>query len=313
MKVIDLHSDALLKLQMAEGKLAFKDNKEMHVTYENLVAGEVKAQAFAIFIDPAIISEEKYAAALEQVKYFKEEVVGKNEKIVQIRHFSEIADLKADEIGAFLTLESVECIGNDINKLIALLDEGVLSVGLTWNPANLACDGIMEPRNAGLSVFGEEIVELLNERKILVDMAHISEQGFWDCSEKAKYVINSHTNARSICSHVRNMTAEQIKDIIAHDRMMHLVYAPQFIVDNGVDQVTVADLMKHVDYVIALGGAKHLGLGSDLDGINNTPIGLENSGQVQNLLIEIEKKYGTEIAEDIAYNNFMRFVAKHLG
>lgn len=309
MKVIDLHCDALLKLQMAKGALAFKDNDQMHITYEKLRTGNIKVQAFAIFIYPEIVSEEKYASALEQVKYFKEEVLAKNDNMVQIKKLADIATLAEDEIGAFLTLESVECIGNDITKLAHLIDEGVLSVGLTWNPANLACDGIEEKRGAGLSHFGEQIVDLLNERKVLVDMAHISEQGFWDCMQKAKYVINSHANARAICGHKRNMTKEQIEAIIEDNRMMHLVYCPPFVKDGG-ENVTIDDLMKHVDYVIELGGAKNLGLGSDFDGIMTTPSGLENASMVRNLLAKIEVKYGTNVAEDIAYNNFMSYIQR---
>ena len=67
MDIIDLHCDALLKLQQAEGKLNFKNSSELSINLSRLKKGQVKIQAFAIFIEPDIIVEEKYASALEQI------------------------------------------------------------------------------------------------------------------------------------------------------------------------------------------------------------------------------------------------------
>ncbi len=308
MKVLDLHCDALLRLQEHKGALSFENSVSLNVNYQKMKAGDVKVQAFAIFIEPDILVEDKYASALEQVRYFKEEVIGKNPKIKQIRKWEDLEKLAEDEIGAFLTLESVESIGNDIKKLEFLLDEGVLSVGITWNPANLACDGIGEPRGGGLTQFGYQIVEMLNERNILTDVSHISENGFWDVLRVAKYPIASHSNVRELCGHLRNLTKEQIIALLDADRMIHLVYNPPFTVNEG--EATIADLLKHIDYIIQLGGAKNIGLGSDFDGISSFITDLEDSSKVQNLLFAIETAYGSEIAEDIAYRNFMNHLPK---
>lgn len=301
--VIDLHSDVLLGLQNGKGKLSFRDNDTMHITLQKLKAGGVKAQAFAIFIDPDIVSEDKYATALEQVSYFKNEVLGKNPEMKHMRNFAEIASLKEGEIGAFLTLESVECIGNDLSKLEHLLDEGVLAVGMTWNGPNLACDGIGEPRGAGLSSFGREIITLLNKRHILVDVSHISIQGFWDVMEYADRVVASHSNAKAICGHRRNLSDDQIKALIEKGGHIHLVYAPQFVVEDGNAQIE--DLLLHVKHIIALGGAQNLGLGSDFDGISTTPKGLEDAAKTQDLLTLLTITFGEEQAQAIASQNFI--------
>lgn len=306
MNVIDLHCDALLRIQESDGKLSFIDNDQMHITYENLQKGGVKVQAFAIFIHPEIVSEQKYASALEQVAYFKTHVINSHPNMVHITDLKQIENLSNEQIGAFLTLESVECIGNDIHKLEHLLDEGVLAVGLTWNPANLACDGIGEQRNAGLSQFGREIIDLLNQRNILIDMSHISEQGFWDVMLIGKKVVASHSNVRDICGHRRNLTKKQIEEMIKRDFMIHIVYAPFFVVDDG--KADVEDLLSHIAYIIDLGGAKNIGLGSDFDGIQTVPTRLENASMIPNLLTLIEQKFGKEVAEDIAYNNFIRHI-----
>ena len=114
---------------------------QLNTNKENLKKGKVKVQCFAIFIDPDIPSDQKFQAALEQIDYFYDEVLGKNPEMKQITKWSDFDTLKDGEIGAMLTLEGVDPIGNDITKLNILYQLGVRSIGLTWNHANLAADG----------------------------------------------------------------------------------------------------------------------------------------------------------------------------
>lgn len=95
-----------------------------------------------------------------------------------MKKWCDLENLPEDKIGAMLTLEGIEPIGRDLDKLTQLLDGGVLSVGLTWNNANLAADGIMEERGAGLTRFGKDIIHLLNERKVFTDVSHLSVKAF---------------------------------------------------------------------------------------------------------------------------------------
>lgn len=308
MDTIDLHCDALLKLQLGEGTLSFTNSRELDVNLERLKQGGVKVQAFAIYIAPEVLVEDKFQHALEQIKYYQEEVLGKHPEMKQIKAWEEIEQLAPGEIGSFLTLEGVEPIGNDLTKLHQLLDLGVMSVGLTWNPANLAADGIMEPRGAGLSQLGYDIVAILNERNILTDVSHLSEQGFWDVMEAAHYPIASHSNARAICSHVRNLTDEQIVKMIEKDCMIHVIFNPPFTVDEGT--ATIADFVKHIQHIVALGGVKNIGFGSDFDGISSHIEGLTHSGEIPQLLTALEQFYTAEEIEGFADQNFMRHLPK---
>src|SRR4051812_16624681 len=141
MKLIDLHCDALLKLSEGQGTLRFADAKELQTNKARLHKGQVKVQCFAIFIDPEIPSDQKFQAALEQIDYFYKEVLGKNPDMVHIKEWSGFERINIGQIGAMLTLEGVDAIGNDLMKLHILYQLGVRSVGLTWNNANLAADG----------------------------------------------------------------------------------------------------------------------------------------------------------------------------
>lgn len=303
MQIIDLHCDALLKLSLGKGTFRFANSTELQTNKQRLKAGNVKVQCFAIFIEPEINSDQKFQAALEQVDYFYEEVLGKNLEMKQIKEWSDFDQLQDGEMGAMLTLEGVDAIGNDLTKLRILYQLGVRSVGLTWNNANLAADGAGEPRGGGLTIFGKEIVKLNNEHRVLTDVSHLSEKAFWDVMELAKYLIASHSNAKALCNHPRNLTDEQAKAMFKKGGMVHVVYHPPFV--KAVGNVTIADLIKHIDHFCSLGGVKQIGLGSDFDGISTFITDLEDASKSQNLINSLLKHFKEEEVRGFAYQNFL--------
>jgi membrane dipeptidase len=303
MNIIDLHCDALMKLQEAHGTLRFADAPELQTNKTRLQQGQIKVQCFAIFIEPEIKGDQKFQVVLEQIDYFYKEVLGKNPDMVHIKEWSDFDRLKIGQIGAMLTLEGVDPIGNDLSKLHILYQLGVLSVGLTWNQANLAADGAGEPRGAGLTLFGKEIVEFNNEHQILTDVSHLSDQGIWEVIELAKYPIASHSNARALCNHLRNLTDEQAAAMFAKGGLIHVVYNPPFVKEFG--EVTIPDLVKHIDHFCSLGGVKQIGFGSDFDGISTFITNLEDASKSQNLINELLKYYSEEVVRGFAYQNFL--------
>lgn len=303
MKVIDLHCDVLMKLYDSQGKLKFKNAPELDTNYERLVKGNVYVQAFAIFIEPDMKSDEKFQAALDQIHYFYTDVLANHSNMKLIKEWRDIDHLKEGEIGAVLTLEGVDAIGNDLQKLSILHQLGVRSIGLTWNNANLAADGVGEKRGAGLTSFGKEIVQFNNQHKIFTDVSHLSENAFWDVMEEATYPIASHSNAKAICNHPRNLSDEQAKAMFAKNSMIHIVYCPPFVKEQG--KVTIADLIKHIDHFCSLGGIQNIGLGSDFDGIDTKIINLEDASMQPNLINELLKHYSETEVEGFAYQNFL--------
>jgi membrane dipeptidase len=303
MNIIDLHCDALMKLQEAQGTLRFADAPELNTNKTRLQQGQIKVQCFAIFIEPEIKGDQKFQVVLEQIDYFYKEVLGKNPDMVHIKEWSDFDRLKIGQIGAMLTLEGVDAIGNDLAKLHILYQLGVRSVGLTWNQANLAADGAGEPRGGGLTLFGKQIVEFNNEYQILTDVSHLSDKGIWEVIELAKYPIASHSNARALCSHLRNLTDEQAQAMFAKGGLIHVVYNPPFVKESG--EVTIPDLVKHIDHFCSLGGVKQIGFGSDFDGISTFITRLEDSSKSQNLINELLKYYSEEVVRGFAYQNFL--------
>ena len=303
MNIIDLHCDALMKLQEAHGRLRFVDAPGLQTNKTRLQRGQIKVQCFAIFIEPEIKGDQKFQAVLEQIDYFYKEVLGKNPDMVHIKEWSDFDRLKIGQIGAMLTLEGVDPIGNDLAKLHILYQLGVRSVGLTWNQANLAADGAGEPRGGGLTLFGKEIVEFNNEHQILTDVSHLSDKGIWEVIELAKYPIASHSNARALCNHLRNLTDEQALAMFEKGGLIHVVYHPPFVKETG--EVTISDLIKHIDHFCSLGGVKQIGFGSDFDGISTFITNLEDASKSQNLINELLKCYSEDVVRGFAYQNFL--------
>ncbi|GIN19333.1 dipeptidase [Siminovitchia fordii] len=303
MNIIDLHCDVLWKLWESKGKISFSDSPELDANKERLNKGNVKVQCFAVFIPPELKTTEQFQAALEQINYFYTEILEANHDMIQIKSWKDVLKLKPDQTGAVLTLEGIDCIGNDIQKLSILKHMGVLSVGLTWNYGNLAADGAQEPRGAGLTEYGKKVVLYNNDNSLLTDVSHLSERAFWDVIDLAHFPIASHSNAKSICDHPRNLTDKQAKALFEKNGMIHVVFYPEFTDEKDV--VTVSDLIRHIDHFSSLGGVSHIGFGSDFDGIDKHISGLENASKYPNLINELLKYYSEEQVRGFAGQNFL--------
>lgn len=308
MKIIDTHCDALLKLWESKGKLSYSSAPELETNHQRLRQGEVFVQFFAIFIPPAYPLEQKFAIALEQIDLFCREVLAKHADLVHIKEWSDLDHLQEGQIGAILSLEGADAIGHDLRKLHILHQLGVRSVGLTWNQANLCADGVGEPRGAGLTQLGKEVVQFNNEHLLFSDVSHLSERGFWDVLELADYPMASHSNSKTICPHMRNLTDEQAKALFAKGGFLGVVFYPPFV--NQGEETTIFDLIKHIEHFCSLGGAGHIGFGSDFDGIDRYVKGLENASMYQNLINELLKYYQEDLVRGFAYQNFLNHIPK---
>ncbi|GLC88127.1 dipeptidase [Lysinibacillus piscis] len=304
MKIIDLHCDALMKLTTLEA-ITFADDVRLQTNKERLQQGQVKAQVFAIFIEPDLPQSMKFLEVVRQIEAFHTHIC-QTEGMVHITDWAQLETLAPQEIGAILSLEGCDAIGDDITKLQAILDAGVKLVGLTWNEENAVAYGAEQDASLGLKAFGREVIQLLNERDIIIDVSHLNEQSFWDVLPLAKHIIASHSNARALCDHPRNLTDAQAKALVAHGGHIHVVYYPPFI----GEQVTLADLVSHIQHLADLVGIEHLGLGSDFDGIDYTVNGLAHAGEVQNLVHALEAHFSIEEVQGITSQNLLRYTAQ---
>ncbi|MFD1735894.1 dipeptidase [Bacillus salitolerans] len=302
MKIFDAHCDVLYKLWLNPA-INLQAEGDLHITVDRLKKANSKVQCMAIYIPEEVSYQERFEVALEMVHIFHQKILAVYPFIKLVKAKEDIEKLKSDEIGVILTLEGCDCIGQSITKLQTLFHLGIKSVGLTWNYGNAVADGILEPRGAGLSLFGRKVVEENNQFKVWTDVSHLSIKGFWDVLELAKYPIASHSNALSLCSHPRNLNDEQLLALIKKDGMIGINFVPYFLTDK--DSATISDVINHIEYVCSLGGESNIGFGSDFDGISKTVIGLENFACYNNLVEELLKHYSHEQVEGFCYQNFL--------
>lgn len=309
MKVYDLHCDVLYKLAKADSSISFADSPKLQASKKKLEAGEIALQVFAVFVSEGFPKEQLFLEAIRQIEFFHTEIVGKDDNIIPIYDWEQLESLKDGQIGAVLSLEGLDMIAGDMHKLKLLLSHGVKLVGLTWNGANEVADGSLGESGTGLTSFGEEVISLLNDQNIIVDVSHLSEQSFWDVLPKAKWLMASHSNTRTLCDSARNLTDDQIKALIAKNSPIHVVYFPPFI-DATKQAVVIQDLVKHMDHIVSLGGKHLIGLGSDFDGIGEFVLGLEDASKTQNIVRELLISYSVEEVEGFTSKNFERFVMR---
>ncbi|MBN8191386.1 dipeptidase [Bacillus sp. NTK074B] len=300
--IFDAHCDVLLKLYLEPGSGAFQSVNALHITYPQLLQGNSKIQLFAIYIPSELKPGQRFQAAIEMVNSFYNQVLKPNPKLKLVTSKKEVERLSEDEIGALLTLEGAEAIEEDLTKLEILYRMGVRSVGLTWNWANAAADGALEPRGGGLTNFGHEMVAFLNGKSMWTDVSHLCENAFWDVMETADYPIASHSNAYSICPNPRNLKNDQIKALIKKNSVMGITFVPPFL--NRKGSAEISDVIRHIEHVCSLGGEDHIGFGSDFDGIDETVKGLSTYIQYDNLINSLQRYYSDKQVKKFLFQNF---------
>jgi membrane dipeptidase len=305
MRIFDGHCDVLWRM-WEDPALSFQDLTSMHVTYPQIAARSSSVQIFAIYVPQKVPMEARFAAALQMVDIFHEKVLSRSPGLKLIRNEEDLNRLSKGETGAILSLEGCDSIGNDLSRLRILHQLGVRSVGLTWNYGNAVADGILECRGGGLTSFGEEVVTYLNSKNCWTDVSHLSERGFWDCMEKADYIVASHSNAKVLCDNPRNLTDDQIRALIAKGGRIGVTFVPSFLNSSGAS-ATIRDILQNLEHVCSLGGTGHVGFGSDFDGIEETPTGLSAYREYENLVNEVLKRYPEEQAVRFFYQNFAEY------
>lgn len=277
--VVDTHCDTILAMMRGERKLGERSDKG-HLDLPRLLEGGVTAQFFAVYIEPQYKPDRGLERAIEVIDGLLREIEANPGQAELAITVADIHRLKAQgKAAAVLAIEGGEGIGNHLANLRVLHRLGLRSLGLVWNQRNLIADGIAERRTGGgLTTFGVEVIEECNNLGIVVDVSHLTDPGFEDIVEVCRGpFMASHSNARAVCDHPRNLTDDQIKALAASGGVMGLNFAPNFVNHAAPKEATLGDLLDHLDHIVALVGPDHVGLGSDFDGIGATPKGLEDA------------------------------------
>lgn len=301
--VIDGHADTLT-LVVDEGHPFVTGGGANHIDLPRLRAAGMGIQTLTCWNEPQHIGLPAFARAMEKIGAFYQA-----QRQGDLRLVTKRADLDAPGLGFVLSLEdAAPCMGS-IRHLEALYAVGVRMIGLTWNGRNEIADGVgVGPKPGGLTDVGRELVAHMQQLGIVVDLSHIAEIGFWDVLEAStKPVACSHSNAKAVHEHRRNLTDAQITAIAQQGGVIGMCFAPAFL---APDSPGIEDVVRHIDHICELAGPDVIGLGSDFDGIANVPVGLEDVSKLPALTAELLKRgYAESDLEKMLGGNWKRVFA----
>ncbi|TYA14276.1 membrane dipeptidase [Paenibacillus faecis] len=310
-EIWDFHCDVLSKMQMDES-LDFLEDDRLDVNVARMGQGGVKAQCFAIFLSEKA-GKPRFESILNQIDIFRQKVVPAG--LVPLLSADDLDKVEGSgQLGALLSLEGADGLEANMHYLQLCYERGVRLLGLTWNFGNWAADGILEPRGGGLTPQGVELVKACHRLGIILDVSHLSVKGFWEMAELAEKAgipfLASHSNAYSVCSHVRNLRDDQIEAILSLEGRIGLTFVPWFV--KKAPQVNASDLLPHIDHICSLGGENILMLGSDFDGIDAHIEGLNHAGQLGEFANLLLKHYPEKLVNGWLSGNGRTFLKKWL-
>jgi len=258
---IDLHCDTIAQLKENQN---LKSN-DLMVDLEKMRKGGGGTSLFALFVyleegkspwENAVQLHNRFLSEIENNKDLIQQIITKEDYIKK---------QKNGKLGAILSTEEGGILEGKLERIEILKKWGVRSFTLTWNFENELA--YPNGQTGKLKDKGFKAIEMLEEANILVDISHLNDEGISDVINNAKKpFIASHSNARSICDHTRNLNDSQIKALASKGGVMGLNLYPGFVSKSNV--TNFENLTEMVKYTLKIGGEDVLALGTDFDGIH---------------------------------------------
>jgi len=316
--VVDTHCDTLMQF-VPQGyqpprRLGERSEKG-HIDLPRMVEGGVTCQAFAIYTGRrAFVPEAPLAATLMVDKFYGE--IEENPGIVAVTTHDEILKAKKEgKVCGLLSMEGAEPLMGELAAIRVYYRLGLRMLSFAWNYRTPFADGLNAKRSESkLPELGVQALEEMGRLGILFDVSHLADSVFWDACDVVKGpFIASHSNARAVCDHPRNLTDDMIRALADHGGVTGMNFAPAFVAKEGKD-ADVSKLVDHIDHIVKLVGPDHVGLGSDFDGIGSTPAGLEDVSKMPNVTRElVSRGYSDEDILKILGGNHLRVFKQVIG
>lgn len=322
MNVADMHCDTISEILYDRKSdhpkgLTLRKNK-LHIDLEKMKQGDYLVQNFALFVELKK-RENPFEWCMELADTFYTEMEANRDLIAPAGNYDDIIKNKENgRISALLTVEEGGvCKGN-----LALLRDfyrlGVRMMTLTWNYQNEIgypnrrkdMDYNTPDTTNGLTAFGIEFVQEMERLGMIVDVSHLSDAGFYDVVRHTKKpFVASHSNARAVCGHVRNLTDDMLKKLADRGGVTGINYEPSFLHTYGSGEekrATIDQVVEHIRHIAKIAGTGCIGLGSDFDGIT-TNHGLPDASCLPMLEDALCKAgFCNEEIEGIFYKNVLR-------
>ena len=289
------------------------DNSTGHVDFPKLRRGGVDGSFFALYTSAETSPEVATGYALQMIAATCDAIEAYSGKAAITTSPSQAEENRRNGVfSVFLGMEN----GSPIQESLSLLREfyrlGTRYLTLTHNGDNAIADSAAQASTwGGLSPFGREVVKEMNRLGMMIDLSHASDATFYDCIKySAAPVIASHSCCRALCSHRRNLTDDMLRALADKDGYVGINFYPFFLSDDykgeGTPLPGVKEIVDHIDHAVEICGIGHVGIGSDFDGIEVTPAGLEDVSKLPLVFEEMRRRgYTKEQTDMVSGGNLM--------
>ena len=209
-----------------------------------------------------------------------------------------------------LGIENGIALDGQLSNLRHFADRGIVYMTLCHNGDNDICDSAKGTKtHGGVSDFGREVIAEMNCLGILVDLSHAAESSFYDALELSRVpIVCSHSSARALCDHPRNLTDDQMRALAAKGGVAQTTIYHGFLRQHG--EATILDVMAHLEHAIEVMGIDHVGLGTDFDGDGGVR-GLASSSDLLQFTIQLlARRFSEADIQKIWGGNFLRVMAQ---
>jgi membrane dipeptidase len=267
-----------------------------HTDIARLREGMVGAQFWSVYVPYEAVEEGAARVQLEQIEILQQ-VLERYPDVFEAAHTA--ADVERifaqGKIASLIGMEGGHAIENSLGALRAFFNMGARYMTLTHGTTiDWADSGTGEPTHDGLTEFGREVVREMNWLGMLVDLSHTSPATMHDVLDVAEApVIYSHSSARALTEHQRNVPDEVLERLPENGGVVMVTFVT-FFVNADPEASTLSDVADHIEHVRDVAGIEHVGIGSDYDGIETTPAGLEDVSKFPDLFAELSRRGWSE-------------------
>jgi membrane dipeptidase len=348
--VFDGHNDTILSLEKT-GRSFSTRSSEGHIDLPRAREGGLGGGFFAVYIhDPAAVAQARQGGApdgamrlYEDERTWPEPMSLEYAQSQALRLFGRLLRVQAasgDEVqivrtaaqllrclddGVFamlLHLEGAEPLDPEGNALETFYAAGLRSVGLTHSRRNRYGHGVpfkfpsSPDTGEGLTDAGKALVRQLNRRKVMIDLSHLNERGFWDVERISDApLVATHSNAHALTPASRNLTDKQLDAIRERRGVAGLNFAVSFLREDGRHdpETPIARMVEHIDYMVTRMGIDHVAIGSDYDGAM-VPREVADAAALPNLVAALAARgYSGEDLRKLAHGNWVRVLKETWG
>ena len=319
-----------IDLRQDQSKLA----EPLHTDIPRLRAGLLGGQFWSVYVPASLKGADAVQATLEQIDVVHRMDAAYPDVFALALTSDDVTRIhKSGRIASLIGMEGGHSINNSLGTLRQFYAGGARYMTLTHSLNNDWADSATDnPKHNGLTAFGKLVIGEMNRLGMLVDLSHVSPKTMHDALDTtAAPVIFSHSSARALTDHARNVPDDVLKRLEQNGGVVMVTFVPSFVSEkvrtweaerdaaearlkelhqgqpdkvkaeldawraaNVRPRATLNDVADHVEHVMKVAGEDHVGIGGDLDGISTTPEGLESVADYPKLFAELLRRGRTE-------------------